>query len=281
MSKEYTDWHRMFGLLLMDFFTGSPFHVQMETDLSTKKQLLDVVIIRKGEGQFVERLPDGLGELAPYNLITFKSFQETLTDFTLKELTGHYVNFLKQVSPSMQDLLPEAMFRLYAVSARFPRDLSRQVPWTEVQQGVYECRRGTDLIRVLVAGELPQTENNALLHLFSAAPEQARYGAAHYKFRTDDSGTLLGRLFAMYRKEGLDMPYTIEDFRHDYVKEHLKDLTPEERLKDLTPEELLAAVPVEKRLEGLSLEDRLAGLSAEEIAAFLKRLKSTDPPAAG
>ena len=47
------------------------------------------------------------------------------------------------------------------------RDLSGQVPWSELQAGVYECRRGTDVIRILVAGELPQTQNNALLHLFS------------------------------------------------------------------------------------------------------------------
>jgi hypothetical protein len=294
MAKEYTDWHRMFGLLLMDFFTGSPFQVHLETDLSLKKQLLDVVVIHKGEGSFAEALPDGFGELAPYNLVTFKSFQETLTDFTLKELTGHYVNFLKQVSPTMQDLLPEAMFRLFAVSARYPRELARQVPWIELQQGVYECRRGTDVIRILVAGELPRSENNALLHLFSAAREQAQFGAAHYKLRTDESSTLLSRLFAMYRKEGLDMPYTMEDFRRDYVREHLKDLTPEEILTVVSAEDLLGSlsvekrlegvpvekrlegVPVEKRLEGVPVEKRLEGVSDEELAALLKRRLGSD-----
>jgi hypothetical protein len=28
------DWHRLFGLLLTDFFTGSPFTVEVERDLS-------------------------------------------------------------------------------------------------------------------------------------------------------------------------------------------------------------------------------------------------------
>ena len=28
------DWHRLFGLLLTDFFTGSPFTVEVESDLS-------------------------------------------------------------------------------------------------------------------------------------------------------------------------------------------------------------------------------------------------------
>jgi hypothetical protein len=28
------DWHRLFGLLLTDFFSGSPFEVEIERDLS-------------------------------------------------------------------------------------------------------------------------------------------------------------------------------------------------------------------------------------------------------
>jgi hypothetical protein len=55
------DWHRLFGLLLTDFFTNSPFVVELEKDLSVKKQLLDVVVLRKGPGPFAGRLPDGLG----------------------------------------------------------------------------------------------------------------------------------------------------------------------------------------------------------------------------
>ena len=32
------DWHRLFGLLLIDFFTGSPFVVEVERDLSQQQQ---------------------------------------------------------------------------------------------------------------------------------------------------------------------------------------------------------------------------------------------------
>src|SRR6266851_206612 len=79
------NWHRLFGLLLSDFFAGSPFVVELEKDLSMKKQLLDVVILRKGRGQFAGRLPDGLDNLAAHNLMTFKSYQEALDDWALKE----------------------------------------------------------------------------------------------------------------------------------------------------------------------------------------------------
>ena len=30
------DWHRLFGLLLTDFFSGSPFVVEVERDLSVR-----------------------------------------------------------------------------------------------------------------------------------------------------------------------------------------------------------------------------------------------------
>jgi hypothetical protein len=108
------DWHRLFGLFLTDFFAGSPFAVEMEKDLSLKQQYLDVVVVRKRKGRFAERLPDGLGDLAAHNLITFKSHQEALDDWALKELTGHYVNYRKQLSAADEPPLPEADFRLYA-----------------------------------------------------------------------------------------------------------------------------------------------------------------------
>ncbi|MGH7174558.1 MAG: hypothetical protein ACRELG_30185 [Gemmataceae bacterium] len=62
--EVFRDWHRLFGLLLTDFFTGSPFVVEVERDLSQQQQLLDVVIVRRGRGRFAGTLPDGLGDLA-------------------------------------------------------------------------------------------------------------------------------------------------------------------------------------------------------------------------
>lgn len=204
-----------------------------------------------------------MDDLAAHNLITFKSFQEALDDWALKELTGHYVNYRKQVSPSMQRLLPEADFRLFAVVARYPQSLAGQAGLTEVRPGVYDCRRGTDVIRVLVAGQLPRTENNTLLHLFSASEEQLRYGREHYRQYSDETSTLLHRLFEQYQREGINMPYTMEDFRREYVKDHLKDLTPEERLQGLSPHEVFK------------------GLTPEERAELLKLLQGDTPPAPG
>ena len=262
------DWHRLFGLVLTDFFTGSPFVVELEKDLSLKKQLLDVIIIHKYPGIFTEPMPEGLEDLATHNLITFKSHQETLDDWALKELTGHYVNYRKQVSPSLQQLLPEEEFRLFAVCARYPHNLAGQAAWVEKRPGVYECRRGTDAIVVVALRELPQSAHNALWHLFSAAPEQVAFGVQEYRQRSPETSTLLHRLFEGYKKEGLAMPYTMADFRREYVKEHLKDLTPEEILEGMPAEKLLGALPPEERLKGIS---------AEEIERYLKRLRANNP----
>src|SRR5205085_11944793 len=101
------DWHRLFGLLLTDFFSGSPFVVEVERDLSVQQQLLDVAIVRRGRERFAGRLPDGLGGLRAHNLLTFKSHHEALDGWTLKELSGLDVAYRKLVSPSPSQLPPD------------------------------------------------------------------------------------------------------------------------------------------------------------------------------
>ncbi len=295
------DWHRLFGLLLMDFFTGSPFLVEVERDLSVQQQLLDVVIVRRGRGRFVGRLPDGLEGLWPHNLMTFKSHHEALDGWAMKELVGADVAYRKLVSPSPSELLADDQFGLYAVAARFPRNLSGQIPWQERQPGVYDCRWGTDTIRVVVAGELPREAHNAPLHLFSAAPDLVEFGSSAYQRRSEQTSRLLGQLFERLRGEGFAVAFTMEDFNRQYIKEHFAQLTPEERkevlqtlppeerlaglppeerLAGLPPEERLAGLPPEERLAGLPPEERLAGLSAEEIRQYLERMTAERPDCA-
>src|SRR5947207_463204 len=84
-QEALREWHRLFGLLLTDFFNGSPFVVEVERDLSVQQQLLDVVIVRRGRGRFAGRLPDGLEGLQAHNLITFKSHREAMDGWAMKE----------------------------------------------------------------------------------------------------------------------------------------------------------------------------------------------------
>src|SRR5262249_14704228 len=261
-TEALPDWPRLFGLLLTDFFTGSPFVVEVERDLSVQQQRLDVTIVRRGRGRFAGRLPDGLGGLRPHNLLTFKSHHEALNAWALKELVGADVAYRKLVSPSPSDLLPDDQFGLYAVAARFPHNLSQQVPWRKVQGGVYDCRWGTDTVRVVVAGELPREPYNAPLHLFSASPELVEFGRGAYQQRSKETSLLLRQLFERFREEDFAMSYTMEDFKRDYVKEHFPQLSPEEQ------EEVLQSLPPERRL---------AGLSPEQIRQYLARLPAEQP----
>jgi hypothetical protein len=282
------DWHRLFGLLLTDFFTGSPFSVDIERDVSEQQQFLDVVILRRGHGRFRGRLPDGLGGLAAHNPITFKSHREPLDGWAIKELVGHYVAYRKLVSPSPSDLLPEDRFRLYAVCARFPHNLSGQVPWQERQAGVYHCQWGTDVVCVIVAGQLPRQAHNAPLHLFSASPELVGFGRSAYRQRSGRTSRLLRQLFDTYQQGDFIMPFTWEDFERWYIKDHFLQLTPEEQretLERLPPErrrEVLQSLPAEERrevLQSLPPEERLAGLSAEQIRHYLDQLTAGRPTA--
>jgi hypothetical protein len=262
--------HRYFGLSWTDFFRGLPVSVEMEMDLSLKQQLLDLVIIRKDAAALPCRLPDGFEDLAAHNLISFKSFQEVLDGWALNELVGHYVNYRKRVSPSMQELLPETDFRLFAVTVRFPQGLASQVEITRVQDGVYEVRHFTGKLRVIVVHQLLRTEHNAMLHLYSHRRELVLYGAEHCRIRSAETSTLLMQLFERYREEDPDMADLLEQLTREKLDEIIRSLPPEYRLRGLSPQQ---------RLEGLSDDDLLAALPPERREALLRRLKDNGSPA--
>jgi len=122
-----TPFHRLFGLSWIDFFEGTDIEVETEVDLSIKQQFLDLIIVHKGLGPIPRQLPDGFESLARYNLVTFKSYQEALDAFTIWEPVGHFVNYRKRISPSFQELRPLSDFLLFAVSARYPSTMAKQV----------------------------------------------------------------------------------------------------------------------------------------------------------
>lgn len=262
-TSDSKAWHRLFGLSWKDFFQGTTVKVDLETDLSLKQQYLDVVLIRTDNSPIPHRLPDGFDDLAPHNLVSFKSYQEALDGWALCELIGHYVNYRKQASPTMQNLLPESDFRQFAVCVRGPRGLSKSVELMRIQPGVYDVAFFTGTIRVIVVHELPEAENNAMLHLFSAQADLLRYGAEHYQRRSSETSSLLLQLFERYQLEVSLMPDTIQDFLNRTLEDVLNDM------------------PVEKRLKGISVGDLstalVASLPPEQRAELVRRLAADLP----
>ena len=119
-------------------------------------------------------------------------------------------------------------------------------------------------IRILVLSRLPLAQRNAVLAFFTFDPEKVRFALDHYRWRIDDGSTVVNQLLQKYALEGINMPYTMEQFRKEYVKAHLDELDAEERVKGLNPEDVFSKFdPVE----------RLKGLKVEEIEAYLKKLK--------
>ena len=267
---DQRDWHRMFAVSWYDFLTGQPVKVDSEIDLSRKQQWLDVVLLRKGPEPLTVQMPDGFEELASHNLISFKSFQETLDGWSLSELVGHYVNYRKQVSPNMNELLPESDFRLFAVTTRYPQNLAR-LPLRRSREGVYDLTHFTGELRVIVIHQLPQEGQNALMHLFSALKPQVAFGQANYQVRSSETTSFLYQLFGLYLKEGMNVPIDMQEFVRQAQQEMYDNMTPEQRkalLKKMTPEERVAGLSPEEMLKALQ------ALSPEAKEALRRQLEA-------
>lgn len=217
-SKEMK-WHYILGLGLTDYFYQVCYRVETEIDLSIKQQRLDIVVLREEEGEKIDWLCDGFENLKQYNLITFKSFQESLGEWTLDELISHYVNYRKQESPSEKELIPKSAFQLYGISARCPRKLFQAYDHTEVKPGVFDLSWGAHQIRVIVLCQLPMEEKNALWLLFTGDEEKIQYGLKHYRWKQEYLELLMTQLYQKYQEGGILMSYTVDDFLRDYGSE--------------------------------------------------------------
>ena len=255
------NWHRLFGLALTDFFSNSPYEVELEKDLSLKQQFLDIVIIKKNNNNFSRTLPDGLETMSQYNLLSYKSMREPFDDWALKELTGHYVNYRKQISPSLNKLIDEKQFSLYAISTRFPEKLSKQVKLKPISEGIYQINRGSDQIHLIVLSMITQEKRNIIWNLFSAKIDSVEYASSQYEKISNETSTIINQLFEKYQQEGIAMPYTMQDFQKEYVRDHLNILSANEVLNNYSPTE---------KLSGLSLDEKLSGLSHEEVEKYFK-----------
>jgi hypothetical protein len=274
------DWHRIFAVSLADVVTGLPYRVVQELELARITQRLDVALICLIEAHGGARvalwpdLPDGLGDLSEHNLLTYKSLHESLSCSAMCELVSHGVLYAKQEwgDDWQTALLDPARLKLLAVTTHRPAWLQpdQEPGQTCLMPGVYEVRFLRLTIRVIVPREVAQTPKNALWHLLSADPERVRYGTEHYHLHDTTLYNILNDLKETYALEGVEMPYTIEDYKREVARELLKEMSPRERLEGLS---------LRERLEGLSPRDLLQILPPEEIQAYLDEVRrNTNAP---
>ena len=139
---------------------------------------------------------------------------------------------------------------------------------------------------MIVVHELPQENQNAMLHLFSAQAELISYGQKHYRPHSRESTTLLYQLLTAY-SEDQTMSEKLKEFVRQSIDELLKCLPAEElrkalpieeRLKGLPAEELRKALPIEERLKDLSPEELIRALPADALEAITRRLRDKGSP---
>jgi hypothetical protein len=275
-----TQWHQLLGLTLADFFTGTPYQVEIEKDLPST-QTLDIVIIKKEDIEALIDVPDGLEDLNKRNLLTFKSIHEPLDSWVLTELLSYYVIYRKMLSKGMKKLVPENEFQLYGLSARKPEKLFAAYPFNRFKDGIYKGNWADRHITIIVPKEVLPVAKNALWLLFSGEVEKVKTALSNYQCKIKETIATLLQIRKHYNLEGI-MAYTFEDLKKVIIQEDLPLLTVEERfigltledrLRGLKPEDRLRGLKPEDRLRGLKPEERLEGLTSEEIELYLKKLK--------
>ncbi len=193
-------WHRLLGLVLADYFTGSNYEVKLEKSLTLQEQYLDVLIIKKIEGKEPASFPNGLETLSKHNLLTYKSLHEPLDAWAIDELVGYYTIYRKMVSPSTKMLLPIEDFQLYAVTTRRPKKLRRGLKLKRLKKGIYELWSASRPIRIIVTGELPARDKN-ILWLFFSGKAKVKFSDKYYRWHYPKNRGFIWQLYERYLKE--------------------------------------------------------------------------------
>ncbi|NLQ03577.1 hypothetical protein FLW85_00070 [Cylindrospermopsis raciborskii MVCC19] len=167
----------------------------------------------------------------------------------------------------MSNLLPEKDYKLYGLTTHEPTQLMGKLKWKIVSQGVYDIECIGINVRLIVLSKIPKSANNELWRLFSARAEVVEEAISHYQesYRNSEYSVLMQQLYEFYLKEKLPMTYTLEQFKKDFVINHLREIPTEEVLKQYSLEEVLKQYSSEEVLKQYSSEEVLKQYSPEEV----------------
>jgi len=172
-----------------------------------------------------------------------------------------------------KSLTNENEFSLYAISTRFPQALRKSTTLIQLQPGIYELDL-TIKIRLIVLNKIPKSRHNVIWHLFSHISDKVSYASKHYQSKIHLSSAV-NSLYEHYNLEGLIMPYTVENFKQDYAKEHLHCLNTAQRLEGLSTSEIVSQISTSEIVNQIPTDELLKELSEEEIMSYLLKLKKT------
>ncbi|KPA12454.1 hypothetical protein MHK_007339, partial [Candidatus Magnetomorum sp. HK-1] len=217
-------WHKLLGISFVDYFTDTPYSVDIEKELEIP-QYLDYIILENTEvdNQLIDP-PDGFESLNKYNLITYKSSQESLNGWALNELISYYVLYRKILSAlaekkDKKKLVPPELFKLFAVSTRFPVKLLKNERYKELKEGIFQIKQGDQYVDIIVVSKLPKTKNNAFWHLFGLDQESIEFGFNNYQWNREDIKYYIFNELSKL-KGGKHMSYTVDDFKREVVRKN-------------------------------------------------------------
>jgi len=275
MSQDKTQWHRLLVLLMTPLFKILGYETKAEVDLSIKKQLIDLMVLKKDNEIDWSLLPkefwEAFDNLKDYNLITFKTYSESLNRGAIEELYGHFTNYLK-----IEELERDKV-NLYAVTQHYPRDLIKpfkKTKYLEVikENEIIDLKHGAlKKIRIIIT----QSTDNPILALFSN--DRDRVYRAYEKIKNETSlfdniSIYLGAISEYYGQEVSNM-YTQEDFFRDYPDTPKFVLPWNEKFHD----EQLKKIQEEARAAFAEAEaERKAKAKAEQKAEAERKAKETE-----
>jgi len=268
-------WHNLLGITLTDFYHGTSFRVDLEKEIKYPQYIDIVVVENKQADQLESQLesqPDGLENLAKYNLITYKSLWEPLDSWTIDELISYYVLLRKVTSLESKNLIPVSEFNLIGIATRFPQKLNNFENLEYIKEGVYNIFRGENVITIIVTSQTPKTLKNTIWQMFSGIPEQIIFGLKNYNWKRKDYKYIVsGQLHQKYKSKGLIMPYTEQDFFRDSFNYFISNTSIEDVLKKFSPEEVFKNYTPEERLKGLKFEDVFKNYKPEDIVKYFPK----------
>ncbi len=121
-EKANQQWHRLAGLILEPLFKELGYETNVEVDVSLKRQIVDLIAVKKEVGKLTSSNLDPIfwqafDDFNEHNLISFKSYSESFTAKFLFELYGHLINYEKVNNVSIDRI------NLYVITYHYPRDI--------------------------------------------------------------------------------------------------------------------------------------------------------------
>jgi len=280
-GKIRTWWHPLLASFLR-WQLGSHYQLQEEVPVGQKPLQIDVLLLRKQQGDLPEHAQQVLAGLVDYfneiTLLEFKSPSDTLRAGDLQTFLAYALLYRAQNEPLLAPdklhlvVLAPSLTKAYREELR-----ALAVTAHEEQPGIWALQGGpvnhrTWVLETAVLAGL----DHPLLTLFSpqflnqGQQTSAQLRAGGYT----ELVVYLAQQIQQFQQRGEEFAMQhlgTEDELKRILLELQATLTPEERLAGLSPEERLEGLSPEERLEGLSPEERLEGLSPK------KRLEGLSP----